>query len=147
VFGALASTRMVHLRLRVVVLWGTAWAAVLAVAAVMPSVPSFGAALMVTGIGSQFFFQSGNPLVQLTATPEVRGRVMSVWVLVVLGGQGIGGPVMGGIVDVLGARGGMLIAGGVPAVAGVVLSVLLARRGSLKLAVSAHRPMVAITAR
>jgi len=114
---------------------------------VMPSVPSFGAALMVTGIGSQFFFQSGNPLVQLTATPEVRGRVMSVWVLVVLGGQGIGGPLMGGIVDVLGARGGMLIAGGVPAVAGVVLSVLLARRGSLRLAVSSHRPMVAITAR
>ena len=147
VFGALASTRMVHLRLRVVVLWGTAWAAVLAIAAVMPSVQSFGVALMVSGIGSQFFFQSGNPLVQLTSTPEVRGRVMSVWVLVVLGGQGIGGPLMGGIVDVLGARGGMLIAGGVPAVAGVVLSVLLARRGSLRLAVSAHRPMVAITAR
>ena len=147
VFGALASTRMVHLRLRVVVLWGTAWAAVLAVAAVMPSVQTFGAALIVSGVGSQFFFQSGNPLVQLTATPEVRGRVMSVWVLVVLGGQGIGGPIMGGIVDVLGARGGMLIAGGVPAIAGVVLSVLLARRGSLRLAVSAHRPLVAITAR
>jgi MFS family permease len=147
VFGALASTRMVHLRLRVVVLWGTAWAAVLAVAALMPSVQTFGAALIVSGVGSQFFFQSGNPLVQLTATPEVRGRVMSVWVLVVLGGQGIGGPIMGGIVDVVGARGGMLIAGGVPAIAGIVLSILLARRGSLKLAVSAHRPMVAITAR
>ena len=147
VFGALASTRMVHLRLRTVVLWGTAWAAVLALAAVMPSVQTFGAVLVATGVGSQFFFQSGNPLVQLTATPEVRGRVMSVWVLVVLGGQGIGGPIMGGIVDAVGARGGMLIAGGVPAVAGVVLSVLLARRGSLKLAVSAHRPMVAITAR
>ena len=102
---------------------------------------------MVTGIGSQYFFQSGNPLVQLSTVPEVRGRVISVWVLVVLGGQGIGGPIMGGLVDLLGARGGMVIAGGVPAIAGIVLSVLLARRGSLKLSVSSSRPLVAITAR
>jgi MFS family permease len=129
------------------VLCGTVWAAILAVAGLMPSVPAFGAALVASGIGSQYFFQAGNPLVQLSTGPEVRGRVMSVWVLVVLGGQGIGGPIMGGIVDLVGARGGMLIAGGVPAIAGVVLSILLARRGSLKLAVSAHRPLVAITAR
>jgi MFS family permease len=147
VAGALASTKLTRLRLRIVVLCGTGWAAVLALAAVMPSVQTFGAALVVTGIGSQFFFQSGNPLVQLSTLPEVRGRVMSVWVLVVLGGQGIGGPIMGGIVDLLGARGGMLIAGGVPAIAGVVLSLLLAKRGSLKVAVSTHRPLVAITAR
>jgi MFS family permease len=147
VAGALGSTRMTHLRLRIVVLAGTGWAAVLAVAAVMPSVQTFGVALIASGVGSQLFFQSGNPLVQLSTSPAVRGRVMSVWVLVVLGGQGLGGPVMGGIVDLIGARGGMLLAGGIPAVAGVVLSILLARRGSLKLAVSSHRPLVAITSR
>ena len=147
VAGALASTKLSRLRLRIVVLCGTGWAAVLAVAALMPTVQTFGVALVVAGIGSQYFFQSGNPLVQLSTLPEVRGRVISVWVLVVLGGQGIGGPIMGGIVDLLGARGGMLIAGGVPAIAGIVLSILLARRGSLKVAVSSHRPLVAITAR
>ena len=99
VAGALASTRLTRLRLRIVVLCGTGWAAVLALAAVMPTVQTFGVALVVTGIGSQYFFQSGNPLVQLSTVPEVRGRVISVWVLVVLGGQGIGGPIMGGIVD------------------------------------------------
>ncbi|WP_375389679.1 MFS transporter [uncultured Amnibacterium sp.] len=147
VAGAVASTRLTALRLRLVVLCGTAWAAVLAVAALMPTVQTFGVALVATGIGSQYFFQTGNPLVQLSTLPEVRGRVISVWVLVVLGGQGIGGPLMGGIVDAVGARGGMLVAGLLPAVAGVVLSILLARRGSLKLAVSAHRPLVAITSR
>ena len=147
VVGALASTRMVHLRLRIVVLCGTGWAAVLALAAVMPSVQTFGLALIASGVGSQFFFQSGNPLVQLSTSPEVRGRVMSVWVLVVLGGQGIGGPIMGGIVDLVGARGGMLIAGGIPAIAGVALSVLLARRGSLRLAVSARPPRLSIASR
>jgi len=45
------------------------------------------------------------------------------------------------------AAGAQGAAGGVPAVAGVVLSILLARRGSLRLAVSAHRPLVAITGR
>ena len=147
VAGALASTKLTRLRLRIVVLCGTGWAAVLAIAAVMPTVQTFGAALVVTGIGSQYFFQSGNPLVQLSTGPEVRGRVISVWVLVVLGGQGLGGPIMGGIVDAVGARGGMLLAGGIPAVAGVVLSIALARRGRLHLAVSAHRPLVAITGR
>ena len=44
--GALASTRRSTLRLRTVVLCGTVWAAILAVAAVMPSVPSFGVALV-----------------------------------------------------------------------------------------------------
>ncbi|RIX30646.1 MFS transporter [Amnibacterium setariae] len=147
VAGALASTRLTRLRLRIVVLCGTAWAGTLALAAFMPTVPTFGVALVASGIGSQYFFQSGNPLVQLSTVPEVRGRVISVWVLVVLGGQGIGGPIMGGIVDAIGARGGMLVAGGVPLVAGIVLSLLLARRGSLRLAVSSRRPLVAITER
>ncbi len=147
VAGAVASTRVTRLRLRVVILCGTGWAAVLTLAAIMPTVQTFGAALVVTGIGSQYFFQSGNPLVQLSCGPEVRGRVISVWVLVVLGGQGLGGPLMGALVDALGARGGMLLAGGIPALAGIVLSVLLARRGSLRLAVSAHRPLVAIAPR
>lgn len=147
VVGALLSTRRTVLRLRTVVLCGTVWAAVLAAASVMPTVATFGVALVACGIGSQFFFQAGNPLVQLSTGPEVRGRVMAVWVLVVLGGQGIGGPLMGAIVDAVGARGGMLVAGGLPALAGVVLALLLARRGSLHLSVSAHRPLVAITAR
>ena len=147
VAGALLSTRRTVLRLRTVVFCGTIWAAVLACASFMPSIATFGVALVACGLGSQFFFQAGNPLVQLSTGPEVRGRVMAVWVLVVLGGQGIGGPIMGAIVDALGARGGMLVAGGVPALAGVVLSLLLARRGSLRVSLSAHRPMVAITSR
>jgi MFS family permease len=147
VAGALASTHLVHLRLRLVILAGTSWAAVLALAALMPTVPTFGAALVVSGIGSQFFFQTGNPLVQLSTSPEVRGRVIAVWALVVLGGQGLGGPLMGGIVDLIGARGGMLLAGGIPAVAGAVLCAVLARRGSLRLAVSPRRPMLRIAER
>ncbi len=147
VVGAILSTRRSVLRLRTVVFCGTAWAAVLAAAALMPTVPTFGLALIACGLGSQFFFQAGNPLVQLSTGPEVRGRVMAVWVLVVLGGQGVGGPVMGAIVDAVWARGGMLVAGGVPVVAGLLLSLALARRGSLHLAVSSHRPHLAIAAR
>lgn len=147
VVGAVASTRRSVLRLRTVVLSGLVWALVLAIAAIMPTEATFGVALVATGFGSQLFFQSGNPLVQLSANPAVRGRVMSVWVLVVLGGQAIGGVLMGGIVEAVGARAGMLIAGGVPAVAAVVLAVVLARRGALHLTASGHRPFVAIATR
>ena len=145
--GALGCTRRTVLRLRTVVLSGLVWASVLALAALMPTVATFGVALVATGVGSQLFFQAGNPLVQLSSGPLVRGRVMAVWVLVVLGGQGVGGVLMGGIVEALGARTGMLIAGGVPAIAALVLTAVLARRGALRVSASAHRPFVAIVAR
>ncbi|MFD1722062.1 MFS transporter [Amnibacterium endophyticum] len=145
--GALGCTARKVLRLRTVVLSGLLWASVLTAAALMPSVPTFGAALVACGVGSQLFFQAGNPLVQLSSGPQVRGRVMAVWVLVVLGGQGLGGVLMGGIVEAIGARPGMLIAGGVPAVAALVLTAVLARRGALRVATSAQRPYVAIVPR
>ena len=78
----------------------------------------------------------------------IRGRVMSLYVLVLLGGQAIGGPLMGQIVDRFGAHVGMMVAGGVPAAAAAVIALVLARRGGLHLAVRMrhHLPVPAIVA-
>jgi len=106
-------------------------------------------ALVGIGIANQFFFMAANPLIQTTSSPAIRGRVMAVWVLVLLGGQGIGGPVMGWIVDVLGPRGGMFLSGAVPALAEAVLGIVIARQGELRLAVRWRSPLhpVAIRSR
>jgi MFS family permease len=60
----------------------------------------------------------------------IRGRVMSLYILVLLGGQSIGGPLMGWLVEVAGAHVGMIVSGGVPALAAglIGLRFLLVRR-------------------
>jgi MFS family permease len=139
--GALLSTRRKVLRLRSVIISGGVWAAVQALAALMPNEVTFGLVLVASGIANQFFFMAANPLIQMSSSIGLRGRVMAVWILVLLGGQGIGGPVMGAIVDVVGPQMGMLLSGLVPAAAAVAISIVLARKGALRLKVDRVLPV------
>jgi MFS family permease len=69
----------------------------------------------------------------------IRGRVMAFWVMVVVGGQAIGGPLMGWFTEHLGAKTAMVISGAVPAAAAIAISIVLAQSGRLTVAVSAKR--------
>ncbi|WP_022885185.1 MFS transporter [Glaciibacter superstes] len=131
--GALASTRRGSIRLRTVISCGGVWAVIQATSGLMPTELLFAVVLVATGVANQFFFTAGNPLVQMSSNVRVRGRVMSVWVLVLLGGQAIGGPLMGWIVESFGPHVGMLVSGLVPATAAVVIAIILARRHQLRL--------------
>lgn len=139
--GAILTTRRTVIRLRSVVICGGIWAAIQAVAALMPSEVAFGVALVGIGIANQFFFMAANPLIQTTSSTAVRGRVMAVWILVLLGGQGIGGPVMGWIVDAIGPRDAMFLSGAVPALAAVGIAMLIARQGALRLRMHWRTPL------
>jgi MFS family permease len=70
-----------------------------------------------------------NASVQLAVDPELRGRVMGLYMLVFIGGTPIGAPVIGVITSHLGARAGMAICGVVPLLAAVVMAVA-GRRGT-----------------
>jgi MFS family permease len=139
--GAILTTRRTVIRLRTVIVCGGMWAAMQAVAALMPSEVAFGIALVGIGVANQFFFMAANPLIQTTSSTRVRGRVMAVWILVLLGGQGIGGPVMGWIVDTIGPRDAMFLSGAVPALAAVAIAFLIARQGALRLRVQWRTPL------
>ncbi|OEI70113.1 MFS transporter [Curtobacterium sp. ER1/6] len=144
--GALLSTRRAVVRLRTIV-GGVFWTGVLLVlSGSIPVIAPFTAALVAVGMSQLLFMTASNSLVQLSSNVAIRGRVMSLYVLVLLGGQAIGGPVMGQVVDHFGAHVGMVVAGGVPAVAAVVVGLVLARRGGLHLAVRMrhHLPVPAI---
>jgi MFS family permease len=54
-------------------------------------------------------------VLQLAATPEMRGRVMALWGLAWLGSTPIGGPIVGWVGQEAGAR-WSLVVGGVPTV-------------------------------
>jgi hypothetical protein len=65
---------------------------------------------------------------------------MSIYVLVLLGGQAIGGPIMGWIVSTFGPNVGMAVSGLVPAIAAVIIGIHLARRHELRLRVNLRGP-------
>ncbi len=65
---------------------------------------------------------------------------MSFYIMVNVGGQAAGGLIIGWIAQNLGAQTAFLIAGGVPALAGLVVAVILGRRHQLTLQVNLRRP-------
>ena len=64
-------------------------------------------ALGLAGGASISFMSTGNSTLQLTSAPEMRGRVMSLWFVAFQGSTPIGGPVIGGVMAVAGARAGL----------------------------------------
>lgn len=147
--GALLSTRRASVRLRTIVFGIGAAGLLQAAAGLMPSIALFAAALVTVGVATLLFLTAANSLVQMSSNIGIRGRVMSLYVLVLLGGQAIGGPLMGFIVEHFGAHPAMVVSGGVPALAAAIVAVVLARRGQLRLQVRLNRfvPSVSIASR
>jgi len=147
--GAILSTRRSGVRLRTVIVAGGAWGLLQAVAAFTVNELSFGVVLVLLGVANLLFITAANSLVQLSSNIGIRGRVMSLYVLVLLGGQAIGGPIMGWVVENYGPHVGMAISGIVPLIVAIAIGAHLARKGHLKLRVSLRRrePFVAIVRR
>jgi sugar phosphate permease len=74
--------------------------------------PAFAyAGMAVTGFTSIWFIATANTLVQLTATPALRGRVMSVWNMALPGTLPLTGLLAAWISQAVGARAGFAAAG------------------------------------
>jgi MFS family permease len=93
----------------------------------MPTFGSFLALLVPTGLALLLFTTAANSATQLSTAPEVRGRVMGLYILVFLGGAPFGSPMVGWVAEQFGAR-VSLIAGGVISVAAAVVAALLLAR-------------------
>lgn len=126
--GAIASARRLQLRLRTVVGGAGLYGAMLAVAAFAPSLPLFCALVAVSGFCALTFLTSANQMVQTSANVGIRGRVMSLYTMVLIGGQALGGPLLGALAENLGAHLAMLVSGAVPALAALGLALWLRRR-------------------
>jgi MFS family permease len=133
--GAVASTRRRQLRLRSVVFCAGMYGLMLCLAALAPSMLWFGAMMVLSGFWCLMFLTGSNQLVQVSSNMAIRGRVMSLYIMVLIGGQAIGGPVLGWIAEHVDPRVALVVSGGVPALAAVTVAVVLARKGALKLRV------------
>jgi len=133
--GAITSARRRELRLRSVMLGAGMYGLMLCLGAAAPSMVWFGAAMVLAGFWCLMFLTAANQLVQVSANMGIRGRVMSLYIMVLIGGQAIGGPLMGWLAEHADPHTAILISGGVPALAAASVAVLLARRGQLTLKV------------
>ena len=99
-----------------------------AAAAIAPDMAVFLTLLVAMGLLNLAFQSMANASVQLAVDPELRGRVMGLYMLAFIGGTPIGAPIIGALTNHFGARTGMAICGAVPALAAVVVAAATARR-------------------
>ena len=98
----------------------------LTLATIAPSLPLELVALAFVGWGSVSFMSMANSTLQLTAAPDMRGRVMSLWFVAFQGSTPIGAPIVGWLMGVAGARAGLGL--GAITIFAVALGGLLALR-------------------
>jgi MFS family permease len=110
-FGAVLGGLLVAARgkigVRPLVVSAAGFGVTMSLAALAPSLPVELLALMFVGWASISFMSMGNSTLQLTAEPNMRGRVMSLWFVSFQGSTPIGGPIVGWLMAVAGARAGL----------------------------------------
>jgi MFS family permease len=137
--GAVLSTRRMTVRLRTIMFAAGLFGLALILAGNVPGEPLFLVFLVSIGVTRLLFATGAESIVQLSTNRVIRGRVMSLYSMVMLGGQALGGPVSGAIADRFGVQAAMTVAGIVPAIAAIVIAIVLARSGRLALRIRIRR--------
>ncbi|HWJ52140.1 MAG TPA: MFS transporter [Propionibacteriaceae bacterium] len=131
----LAARRRVAPSPRFVVIMACMFAMVEIAAGLMPTYAWYAAVLPVLGLTTLLTLTAANASIQLGVEPRLRGRVMALYLTLLLGGTPLGAPILGWVGEAFGPR-WTLIGGGFLVALGVVIStaLLLRRRRRLTLA-------------
>jgi MFS family permease len=125
--GALLAARRDRPRVRLVLIGSMGFGVAQLVAGLMPGYVAFVIVLVPMGVLFMTYVTTLNATFQLTVDPRMRGRVMSMFLLVFMGVAPIGAPVVGLLADAFGPRASLAVGGAVTIVVVSVLSVLLMR--------------------
>ena len=102
--AALLTARRNHPQLRTLLLALAGFVLATGAAALAPSYVLFAVFLVPVGLTALTAMTTANALVQTRVAPEMRGRVMALYMAVFMGGTPLGAPVVGWIGEVFGAR-------------------------------------------
>ncbi|MFD8024818.1 MFS transporter [Streptomyces lavendulae] len=136
--GALLAARRGRARLRLLVTAAALFSVLLVMTAFAPSFWLFAVLLVPVGVFGLTVNVVANSSVQMATDPEMRGRVMALFMMVFTGGTPVGAPLVGWITDTYGARLGMAAGGLVSLAAALGVAVVLSRVGNLRLRVNRH---------
>lgn len=133
--AALLAARRKNPRLGVVVVALAGFTAATALASIAPTYDLFALALVPVGLFALTAMNTANSTVQLSVDPEVRGRVMSLYMAILMGGTPIGSPLIGWIGDHAGPRWTIAVGSISVGLSLVVAGLVLVRSGRIRIAV------------
>ncbi|WP_434811144.1 MFS transporter [Microbacterium sp. bgisy189] len=110
--GALMAARRDRARIRMVIVGTGMFGAAALVSAFMPSYWLYALTLMFTGFAVVTTLTTANGYVQTTTDPPLRGRVLALYMAILLGGTPIGAPIVGWVADAFGPRAAILLGAG-----------------------------------
>lgn len=118
--GALLAARRDRARVRVIVLSAAGFGAASIISALMPAYWSYALVLIAVGFTTVTMLTTANGYVQTTTDAELRGRVLALYMAVVMGSTPIGAPIAGWVADTFGPRAAIDVGG----VAGLLASAI-----------------------
>lgn len=107
--GALLAARRDRARIRLVILGAGMFSAAAFLSAAMPSYWTYAATLMLTGFAVVTTLTTANGYVQTTTDPALRGRVLALYMAILMGGTPIGAPIVGWVAAEWGPRAAILV--------------------------------------
>ncbi|WP_217180820.1 MFS transporter [Streptomyces sp. AC495_CC817] len=114
--GALLAARRDRARVRVVIFAAGGFGVIAFIAAAMPTYATYAVSLMFTGFMIVTLLTTANGYVQTTTDAALRGRVLALYMAVIMGSTPVGAPIAGWVADAAGPRVAIMLGG----VAGLV---------------------------
>ncbi|WP_309128420.1 MFS transporter [Microbacterium sp.] len=109
--GALLAARRDRARVRVLVLAAGGFGVASVISTLMPSYWTYAAVLVFVGFSTVTMLTTANGYVQTTTDAALRGRVLALYMAVIMGSTPIGAPIAGWIVDAFSARTSIMVGG------------------------------------
>ena len=129
--GAVLSTRRPTVTLRSVVVAAILFGIGMLCAAAAPWMPLFLVAVVGLSTARIMFGTAAESLLQLSANPSIRGRIASLYFVIMTGGQTGGALLIGWIAQTYGVHVAYAVAGGLPLLAACVVALLILREKRL----------------
>lgn len=123
--GALLAARLRSSGRKTIVLSAALFGLAQLIAALMPTVEAFMVMLVVVGMMTLLFLTSAATTVQLESGPDIRGRVMALYLPLLMGGHALGGLLAGSLTEAFGVREGLVATGALGILSAAVVGLLL----------------------
>ena len=109
--GALLAARRDRARVRVVILAAGGFGIAAFVSSAMPTYAAYAVTLTFTGFMIVTLLTTANGYVQITTEPALRGRVLALYMAVIMGSTPVGAPIAGWVADAFGPRAAIMLGG------------------------------------
>lgn len=130
--GALIAAQRARARMRVIIIAAGGYGVAALIASIMPNYVTFAVALIAVGFATVTLLTTANGYVQTTTDNALRGRVLAVYMAVIMGATPIGAPTAGWIVDTFGPRAALIFGGTMALVAFTIGLVWTLRSGRVR---------------